>query len=586
MIGRKKNQFFKNIEGLRNQGISLEYTQEQIDELRKCRESPLYFINNFVKIRSLDHEDPIPFKTYDYQDRIVNTYHENQRSVVMMSRQQGKTSTTSAYILWAILFHAKYNVVILAYDLKSAVNVMTMIKGMYEEIPYWMQQGILKWSEKNIVLENGSTILANATTKSGVRGKSCVIGSTKVCVLDENGGIFYLQIGDLKTRMDSAPINSDKILYTVYKTTNSKNGKEYVGFHKSTENNILRMTSIGESCFKDGYLGSGKLLLRAIEAHLPESFNQEIIGVFENKEDAYALERELVNSDYVSRNDTYNIAIGGNVLSLFGEKNGFFGKKHSKETIQKIKETREKNNLPTYQTSFMDLVTGEKYFGYNSILDKFDYRGYSEKIRANGKYPNHRFFIAELIVNKRIEIENKELEVSLLKLYNDRLFKQTEEYLTPIKQKRLEHILKISRRERTPQQREKIKKSNIEWIKNNPELHRQRMEKINKNPDKIRKMANTHRGMKRSAEARLRMSLASKGKPSSTKGKKAFHDPVSKKCIFISPTDQIPSGFIAGTGNKKAKGKRLIHDLSTNEQKMFIGDVPPSGWGWGRGKKP
>lgn len=173
MIGRKRNQFFKNIEGLRNQGISLDYTQEQIDELRKCRTSPLYFINNYVKIRSLDHEDSIPFATFPYQDRILNTYHENQRSVVMMSRQQGKSVTTSAYILWSILFHAKYNVVILAYDLKSAVNVLNIIKGMYEDLPYWMQQGIEKWSEKNIVLENGSTVLANATTKAGVRGKSC-----------------------------------------------------------------------------------------------------------------------------------------------------------------------------------------------------------------------------------------------------------------------------------------------------------------------------------------------------------------------------------------------------------------------------
>jgi len=173
MIGRKKNQFFKNIEGLRNNGISLEYSSEQFDELRKCRASPLYFVNNYVKIRSLDHEDSIPFTTFPYQDRILNTYHENQRSVVMMSRQQGKSVTTSAYILWSILFHAKYNVVILAYDLKSAVNVLNIIKGMYEELPYWMQQGIEKWSEKNIVLENGSTVLANATTKAGVRGKSC-----------------------------------------------------------------------------------------------------------------------------------------------------------------------------------------------------------------------------------------------------------------------------------------------------------------------------------------------------------------------------------------------------------------------------
>lgn len=173
MIGRRKNQFFKNIEGLRNQGISLEYTQEQIDELRKCRESPLYFLNRYVMIRSLDHEDSIPFKTYEYQDRIINTIHENQKVVVMMARQMGKSISVCAYILHSILFRAKYHVITLAYDLKSAKNNLNLVKAMYSELPYWMQQGIMTWSETTIKLENGSSVSAAATTRSGIRGRTC-----------------------------------------------------------------------------------------------------------------------------------------------------------------------------------------------------------------------------------------------------------------------------------------------------------------------------------------------------------------------------------------------------------------------------
>jgi len=173
MIGRKRNQFFKNIEGLRNQGVSIQYTQEQINELSKCRDDPIYFCNNYVKIRSLDHEDSIPFKTYGFQDRILNSVHTNNKVVVMMGRQQGKTLTICSYILHAMLFRSKYFAETLAYDLKSACSNLNLIKSMYEEIPFWMQQGIVKWSEKTIVFENGSQVRASATTRSGIRGRTC-----------------------------------------------------------------------------------------------------------------------------------------------------------------------------------------------------------------------------------------------------------------------------------------------------------------------------------------------------------------------------------------------------------------------------
>ena len=119
------------------------------------------------------------------------------------------------------------------------------------------------------------------------------------------------------------------MFYTVYKITNMVNGKIYIGVHKTDDLN-------------DDYMGSGKLLKLAQEKYGIENFVREYLQVFDNAEDMFKMESELVNEEFIARDDTYNLKTGGqfggfDYIVKFIYPNGtFFGKVHSDETKKKI----------------------------------------------------------------------------------------------------------------------------------------------------------------------------------------------------------------------------------------------------------
>jgi hypothetical protein len=170
ILQRLKSSYLGNSR-LKQIGYNIDYAPEQILEIQRCSEDPIYFIETYCKIVSLDH-GLVPFKLYECQKRKVKTILENRKVILMEGRQQGKTITSAACILWYTLFSDNKTVAILANKAAAAREVMSRYQGMYENLPIWIQQGIREWNKGSIELENGSKVFTAATAASGIRGKS------------------------------------------------------------------------------------------------------------------------------------------------------------------------------------------------------------------------------------------------------------------------------------------------------------------------------------------------------------------------------------------------------------------------------
>lgn len=164
-------QVYNSNSNLKGANVSVQFTEAQVKEYLRCADDPIYFINNFCQIVTLDHGLQ-PFKLYPCQENKIKVIHENRKVLLMESRQAGKTTTSAAYILWYTLFQSSKTVAILANKATAAREVLSRYQLMYEHLPSWMQQGVTTWNKGDIELENGSKVFTAATSASGIRGKS------------------------------------------------------------------------------------------------------------------------------------------------------------------------------------------------------------------------------------------------------------------------------------------------------------------------------------------------------------------------------------------------------------------------------
>ena len=170
-MNEQENTSYRSNILLKKCGVKLNYTEDQLAEYIKCSQDPIYFLTNHVKVIHVDKGE-VPFELYPFQKEMIKTIHENRRVVGRIGRQSGKSTTTIGYILWATLFNDNYTVAFLANKGSLAIELLDRYQKMYESIPLFLQQGIVYFNRGSVELENGSKVIAAATSSSAIRGNS------------------------------------------------------------------------------------------------------------------------------------------------------------------------------------------------------------------------------------------------------------------------------------------------------------------------------------------------------------------------------------------------------------------------------
>jgi hypothetical protein len=163
---------------LKRVGVQVKFTEEQVEEYIKCSKDPIYFAK-YIKIITLD-EGVVPFKMYDFQEEMIRTFYNNRFTIMKCPRQVGKTTTTVAFLLWTILFQDSQSIAVLANRGETARGILGKLQLAYENLPMWLQQGVVEWNKGRVELENGSVIIASSTSGSAARS-----GSFNIVFLDE-----------------------------------------------------------------------------------------------------------------------------------------------------------------------------------------------------------------------------------------------------------------------------------------------------------------------------------------------------------------------------------------------------------------
>jgi hypothetical protein len=164
---------------LKKTGVQLKYTQEQVQEYMKCAKDPVYFAENYIKIVNVDN-GLMSFKMWDFQKDMLRLFHANRFAITKCPRQVGKTTTSVAYLLWLTLFSDTQNIAVLANKGALARDILAKYQLAYENLPMWLQQGVVTWNKGDVELENGSKIRADSTSSAAIRG-----GSFNCVFLDE-----------------------------------------------------------------------------------------------------------------------------------------------------------------------------------------------------------------------------------------------------------------------------------------------------------------------------------------------------------------------------------------------------------------
>jgi len=161
------------------------YTEQQLMEFAACADpdtGPKYFLENFFYIQH-PTKGKMLYSPFEYQTRLIDTYHNYRFSISMLPRQTGKSTSAAGYLLWYAMFVSDATILVAAHKYLGAQEIMQRVRYAYESCPDHIRAGATSYNKGSIEFDNGSRIVSQTTTENTGRGMSitllyCLDGDT------------------------------------------------------------------------------------------------------------------------------------------------------------------------------------------------------------------------------------------------------------------------------------------------------------------------------------------------------------------------------------------------------------------------
>jgi hypothetical protein len=150
------------------------FTESQIDDIAQCMDPDLGYLHFAKHFAFIQHpvKGKLLFDPYEYQLRLMDSYHSYRFNINMMPRQTGKTTCASIYLAWYAMFNPDQTILVAAHKYTGAQEIMSRIRYVYETCPDHIRAGVTSYNKQSIEFENGSRIVAQTTTGNTGRGMS------------------------------------------------------------------------------------------------------------------------------------------------------------------------------------------------------------------------------------------------------------------------------------------------------------------------------------------------------------------------------------------------------------------------------
>ncbi len=190
MTIRQMNDTYLGNVNVKKDGVVTNFTLKEVDEYKKCMDSPSYFAENYCKIIHVDH-GLVPFELYPYQQKMFSHFKSNRFSIVLACRQSGKSISSVAFLLWFAIFNPEKVVAILANKGATAQEMLGRVTLMLEHLPFFLQPGCKALNKRSIEFSNNSRVISAATSGSSIRGMSVNLLYLDEFAFVENASEFY-----------------------------------------------------------------------------------------------------------------------------------------------------------------------------------------------------------------------------------------------------------------------------------------------------------------------------------------------------------------------------------------------------------